>query len=395
MDFITLKKAEKLRERSFNKPTFGVDYMTYKQRRCRLPYTALDHKVISLNSPNSDIEGKPARRDGAPVGTPVQVITNIEPAISGNPYFAFDYFAEDDNIGGLRIDVKTDNSNYFRWLVDASDLNKGVNRIILNTSTNAIQMGTPNLESISSVLVRVSASAAGGHVFRVSEMETYKFKAAVTIWFDDGHSSVYYKAKPLMDVHGFKGVQSINGSKIGTDPSTQTATQLATMQAEGWEHCNHTFSHLKFGEVDTEQAVVSLQRGLDYCVSHNFGKASYYLVNPGGQTTPETFPYEKQYATLRRIGSGYNYLPIVDMFDIRCLEPAWETPASEVNGWIDTAIAGGLWLVLLFHQIRPDTLPGKGRYPEDAFEAIVNYLKTKQDAGDLQVVTCSEALSML
>ena len=43
-----------------NKPTYGVDYMTYKQRRDRIPVITSDYKVFELNSPDTTIDGIPA-----------------------------------------------------------------------------------------------------------------------------------------------------------------------------------------------------------------------------------------------------------------------------------------------------------------------------------------------
>jgi peptidoglycan/xylan/chitin deacetylase (PgdA/CDA1 family) len=372
------------------------NYLEVRQRRDRLPIITTDYKVLALNSPNTNIEGIPARSNASAAGASTEVLTSFE-AQEIYPYIAFDFLALDENNNGLRIDLTTSGGNYCRWYVNATNIKKGINHIILNKTINCTVTGTPDWVNMTSFKVRVTASSAGAHSYKVSQAYTYKRKGVVTLWFDDCHNTVYNTAKPAMDTYGFKGVQAVIGSYIGLNTSYQTATQLASMQAAGWEHCNHTYSHRKFGEITAKEAEISLQRGLDYCLGHNFGKASYYFVNPGGQSTAETLPIEKKYCTVRRIGVGYNLFPIVDMHNIKSQSPLWNTTVDTVKGWIDDAVVGGLWVVLLFHHIRPASYDGDTTmaYPSENFAEVLSYLDTKQTSEELKVLTCSEALSTM
>jgi hypothetical protein len=384
-------------DRHINKPTYGVDYMTYKQRRERLPIITSDYQIFALNNPNSNIDGIPATYQTSSAGASTEVLTIFE-ATQAHPYFAFDYLALDENNNGLRIDLGSSSEDFYRWYISAGDVKKGINYFILNLVDATIN-GSPDLANMTRFKVRSTASSIGSHKYRVSQTYNYKRQGVVTLWFDDGHNTVYTAAKPAMDTYGFKGVQAIIGSRIGRPDLSnyQTATQLAAMQTAGWEHCNHSYNHVKFGDTTVEKAEISIQRGLDYSLAHNFGKASYYFVNPGSQSTAETLPYEKKYATLRRIGIGYNLFPIIDMYNIKSQSPLWDTTVDTVKGWIDTAITGGLWLILLFHHIRPAAYGGNTTmaYPTENFTEVLSYLNTKQTAGELRVLTCSEALSTI
>lgn len=387
-DFINYRNKIKL-------PDYGVDAMTYQERRNRLPYTALEYQKIKLDQVNSTLEGRPSYLYSVAPGHPVTIMFTLDSPISFLPYVAFDYLAKDGNFDNMRVDFRTDDSNLFRIMVEDTQITEGLNNLILNKVDVSYTLGNPDWNNITSIKIRITAKSTGNHYFEVGELCNYKYKGAVTVWFDDGHSSVYYKAKDIMESNGIKGVQAIVGNKIDTGSNFLTSSQLAILQSLGWEHTNHTYSHLKFGETTPELAEISLQRGLDYCLSHNFGKGSYYFVNPGGQSTPETDIFERNYCTLRRRGIGYNYLPITDMYSVKSIEPQWETSVEEVKEWIDTAIEGGLWLILLFHQIRPIDLPGYGRYEETAFAQIMQYLKSKWTTGELKVGTCSEVLSTI
>ena len=70
-----------------NKPTYGVDYMTYKQRRDRIPVITSDYKVFELNSPDTTIDGIPATFQSAKPGASTEVTTTFT-ATEAYPYIA-------------------------------------------------------------------------------------------------------------------------------------------------------------------------------------------------------------------------------------------------------------------------------------------------------------------
>lgn len=382
-------------DRHFGKPTHGVEYMSYKERVARLPYVADEYQEVAISNPNSTIEGEPARREGSPAGGGGNYNFDVTTI---HPYIAFDYFAEDNNLAKIRVDFRVDTDNIFRIeKTDVSDIQIGVNHLIFNKTDVTHTIGNPSWDNITRVSIYLVANENGIHVWRIGKLRNYKFTSKVTIWFDDGHRTVRTSAKPTMDTYGFKGVQAIVGKNIDTSSSYQTSTHLAEMVAAGWEHCNHTYYHKNLSTLTAEEAEISIAKGLDYGLTHGFGKASYYFVNPQGDTSKISEPIEKKYSLLRRNRGGYNYFPIVDMYALACKEVTLTKPIEDIQSEIDTTIDGGLWLILLFHSIRPDdfettrsTVCKQGK-----FDAIMDYLNTKQTAGELQVVTCSEALQSL
>ena len=63
------------------------------------------------------------------------------------------------------------------------------------------------------------------------------------ISFDDGHSSVYENAFPIMQEYGFTGVFYIVSNRLEADGFVN-ADQLKEMAAAGWEIGSHSQSHI-------------------------------------------------------------------------------------------------------------------------------------------------------
>jgi hypothetical protein len=379
------------------KPNYGVDSQSYYERRDRLPYTANEYFKAPISNPNTDIDGYSAFGQKHAPGAIFGITNTFETPIdmTNCQYISFDYYCTDLNLASIRIDLRSGSvANYFRHRLKLANLEIGVNHIILNKSDFTEIGGSPSWNNITSVYIRGEVSSVGSHTWAIGDVHIYRFIPTITLWFDDQLKSVYTVAKPIMDTYGFLGVQSVIGARVNLGPAYQAPLELAEMVASGWEHTNHTFIHEKFGETTLERAVYSLQRGLDYCLSHGFGKGSYYFVNPGGQSTPETEPYEKKYSTLRRRGIGINKFPIVDMYDIKSREPAWSDNFNPtVKAWVDDAVLNGHWLILLFHGIKPSSEGSASSFwSTENFTALCQYLSQQQALGNLHVRTCTEAL---
>lgn len=392
-----------------NKPTTGVDSLTYEERRRRLPITADKFKIISdpsnkttqqiqsewgVEASYGEIDGGTGVKITASVGEHRRIRKNFDSPVEIFPYLSFNFIAN-EHVESLIIEL-SDRSfeNGFRYTI--TNVKAGYNNLIINKVDFNVQVGEPNFENIEQIRIAVLSKSTGQGEVTFGRIDNYGYdKALITVWFDDGHHTVYNHAKPIMDQYSLVGTHSIVGSWIGT-PQRMDRKQLYEMMNEGWEHCNHGWEHKRQSMITVEESEIELQKNLDYGLTHNFGKSAYYYVNPGGVNSEMTDPIQKKYSTLRRRGRGYNLLPIVDMYEIRSLEPLHDTPVEEVYEWIDRSIEGGLWLCLLFHLIRPDEQANQVlTYGETKFDLVMNYLKQKQDEGKLRVVTVSEALNYI
>lgn len=385
-----------------NLPLYGVEHLKYSDRRTRLPYTAKAYQLIEdwvditdwagVGAVATTLAGKPAIKWGAAANGTGEVTKTFGPVLNVYPYLAFKALI-DANFSYLRVDFSQDNTfaSFYRW--ELTGLPVGENDILLNKTTVTATVGTPSWSNIGYVRLQLKATTGGQSYITIDQLDNYQMDAMVTIWFDDGHHSVYDAAKPKMDTYGFRGVNAIIGDFVNNQFYI-TTKQMKDMIAAGWENTNHTYQHKQLGTITAPEIEIQMQKGLEYCLAQGFGKGSYYFVNPASSTSTTSDQISRKYATVRRRLENYNYAPIVDYFELRSKQPLYNHTQADINGWIDNAVNGGLWLILLYHTIYPDVNVGTDplRLGQTIFDGTMDYLNTKQTAGSLKVVTCSEAM---
>jgi peptidoglycan/xylan/chitin deacetylase (PgdA/CDA1 family) len=74
----------------------------------------------------------------------------------------------------------------------------------------------------------------------------------VTLMFDDGFSSVYSDALPLLEDFGYSANVATIGSKINT-PGYLTTEQLKELLSKGWALSDHSYSHINFRRSDPKE----------------------------------------------------------------------------------------------------------------------------------------------
>src|SRR6185312_5506486 len=77
-------------------------------------------------------------------------------------------------------------------------------------------------------------------------------KPMVSITFDDGWQSVYDRALPLLNQHGFRSTQYVNASSIET-PNFMTAAEVQQMHDAGHEFAAHSYDHVDLTSIGTDR----------------------------------------------------------------------------------------------------------------------------------------------
>lgn len=114
------------------------------------------------------------------------------------------------------------------------------------------------------------------------------------IWFDDGLSSTYDVAYPVMKKRGLTGIVAVVTGAVGktlrnykrnVDYPCMNREELKTLINEGWEIASHTVSHpLKFNELTPDEARYELENSKEWIID-NLG------------VTPTKFAFPRQFAT--------------------------------------------------------------------------------------------------
>lgn len=221
--------------------------------------------------------------------------------------------------------------------------------------------------------------------------------AAVTFSFDDGFLDTFNNAVPYLTSNGLRGTQYVVNSFNGitwdgyTTDGTLTGLPLpyasssvwASAKANGHEIASHTVNHTglapsSVGIVATNGSVVQCtdptyltyqhgnQSWMDsevhdsvQALNSTLGQNTVVLAFPGGLNTQEvrdclkqdTSPYK--ILTARTSDAGINSSS-PDFYDLMSEDVQTGTLTSQVDAWMDSAVAQSGWLILMYHIVGPN-----------------------------------------
>jgi len=292
----------------------------------------------------------------------------------------------------------TDWSKWVQGHISKSDLKPGWNRIAIAKSQFTSQGG----ESWSNTMIRLriwvdSQTAGVSTVINVDDLRCdHAAKAKCMLHFDDCCQNQYDLAKPIMDGNGQVGATFCPTSWVGTPGDHLTKAQLTTMQAAGWDISNHTAGHPDLTAISQVAMEEIIDEGYDWLVANGFGNGARFFAYPYGSYSQAVITKVRE---RHRIGRSVHHPYLQAHFDLNddnidFLVKArsvirTETPAT-IQGWIDNTIAHKGLLILLFHHIVEGEPGADNQYNINDFETISNYLKTKEDAEDIDVITFSD-----
>ena len=312
-------------------------------------------------------------------------------------YFFLDITAE--NLGDfewitLYLMEDLSYSNYFEcnllpFLLKNADASGDKNHVIINKRDFTIGSGNPKWDSVSTVKIAFQTAGAATTSITVGEISTYGAYPLCSLWFDDGWQSTYTQAFPAMKKRGFKGTLALVSSYVNC-PAFCNETQLKTMYDYGWDFTNHTHNHANLVELPPDKAQQEIAACLQYLAAHGYTRGADHFVPPYCATNARVDALISKFAaTSRPKWSAYNYLPIVNPYNLGFREVTAQTTPDMVEEWITEAIQNDLWLVLMFHSIE-SRADATTKYDIADFERILDFLHEKR--ADIKTVTLTEAL---
>jgi len=214
-------------------------------------------------------------------------------------------------------------------------------------------------------------------------------KAKVIMSFDDGLTSQINAAYPIMAANDQKGVCFVNSALVGTG-GYMTLANLKTLQAAGWDIASHGAEHLHLTEVSQAEMEADIDNCYDWLVDNGFRDSAGLFAYPSGERNAAVrLKLSQRHKLARTISQHYQpHFDILDYADLQFdLNVGYATGSDPTTADIDKTIAQGSVLVFVSHNV------GGGGFPD--FQNISDYLKTKQDAGDLEVITFSDYYNTL
>lgn len=203
--------------------------------------------------------------------------------------------------------------------------------------------------------------------------------------FDDGHGTALTKAAPYLDKYGMRAtLYAIAGvlQAPGSFPTYLTVAQTRVLQdLHGWAICSHaydvTLSNTGYTDYTSAQQLADMYAVRYYLNSLGF-RDSDHLALPLGKYDSTVLNNANQvFRSVRHLTHvpGWESVPAANALKLRSVSPTASTTLSQMQAWVDQAVAGGEWLVMVFHEIVDAAASGTQVLTAD-FQAIVDYINT-------------------
>ena len=212
-------------------------------------------------------------------------------------------------------------------------------------------------------------------------------RALISLTFDDAWASHATQALPLLQQYAMKGTFYITTGFLNT-PDYMTTAQLLSLNAAGEDIGAHTIDHPHLPQLTAAQ-VDSQLRVPKATLETLLGRPVTSFATPYGEYNSAILTQiNAVYASHRTVNSGYNGKVDTDVHQLKVQNVLGTTTRADIDAWIATAQANGIWLILTLHDIT--------NTPSDNYDTspanLALYLQAIQASG-ITVATMTDALA--
>jgi peptidoglycan/xylan/chitin deacetylase (PgdA/CDA1 family) len=213
-----------------------------------------------------------------------------------------------------------------------------------------------------------------------------KSEPRILITFDDGLSSLYTAAYPIMEAVGLKGVSYVNSSTIG-NAGNMSLAQLHELYADGWDIGNHGDKHIDYLTKTEAEILADIVDGQNYLLANGFIKSAKHFAIPNGAYDADVAAAiaSSGVTTVRSSATAIFYPEAYSILYLPTEYIVNTTTLANVIAWIETAISKGQTLILMFHAI-VETATTTYQWSIANFQALINFIVAR----NVPVVTMSE-----
>lgn len=244
-------------------------------------------------------------------------------------------------------------------------------------------------------------------------------EAKVSFTFDDGLTSAYTQAAPILAKHGLTATNYVTTTCVGmtkapnkcaanTRATYMTWEQIVALQnSYGWEIGSHTASHKCLassrlgGSTDCQalpltsaQMINELTASRAALVAHGITPTAFSAPY-GDYNNAVLAEVAKIYSSFRGFKeTGANGYPYNDYLLHTIAVEEGVTTVDNIKAAIDASIANKTWLILTFHDIAvtPSTNPEDYQYGSSELDQIAAYVKSKQTTSQLTSTNVTKGL---
>ena len=187
-------------------------------------------------------------------------------------------------------------------------------------------------------------------------------KPMVSLTFDDGSQGFWdHGRQPLKD-KGFKTTQyipSLGLTDVPHDPFLMSEDEVSTLAREGNEIGGHSVTHLSLPGVSDAQLTDEFVNNKTLLEAIPGVGTVHNFAYPFGDYDARVIGAAEAagYRSGRSVEEGYNSALDLEPFDIRVQNMTPATTLEQFKSWIDYAKAHNYWLVIVYHEVVPNSAP--------------------------------------
>lgn len=163
-----------------------------------------------------------------------------------------------------------------------------------------------------------------------------------------------------------------------------------------WDFEDHTYDHQDLTKLTASQIDSEITQVNTAFAAHNLPYPAQFAYPYGYYNTLVETEVSKYCVSARlawAVGTGFNPYPIKNWYQLDALEIKRTTSWITIKGWIDTAISTKTLLNIFTHDVTENS--SAFQYPygctPEILNQTLNYLAQKQKAGQLVVMTMTQA----
>lgn len=354
------------------------------------------------NDTNNLKEGTQGIKITTTNGNVAWITKTIDHNFSNASNFAFDvYLVNSSNISNIAINIGS-TTDFTKYYVSTTDsLVEGRNKIVIAKSSFTDTKHKDSWgKNMLRIRIRVNMVSEGSASATFDDLRyDVDGKPKVIITFDDGFQSVYDNAYPIMQNNGQNGVSFVITSYPDKfrDREYMDLIDITKLYNAGWDISSHTVSHSRLTAISQTSLENELNDSYDWLMTHNFNKSAIFLAYPYGKYNYNVITSAKRkgyvFGKTTINGQRQAFFSTDDEyvnFQLKTMNIVNTTSVDTIKTYINDTIEQKSVLILTFHQIVNNSADTSIRYLTSDFQKISEFLKTKSDAGLLDVVTLSQ-----
>lgn len=284
--------------------------------------------------------------------------------------------------------------SFFSKTVSASGLHEGLNKLVLGRDEWGQGSGTNEdwANTMVRLRVRINALASSAPSVYFVRMETGYERPVVSISFDDSWDSVYTEGYSHMRKYRMPGIV-FAVSSFFDQANRMTTGQHDTMYKDGWDICNHTFSHEDLETLSLSDQVDALQKCRDALIARGFTRNNMHrhVAFPFGNYNYDTL------IALSRIGALTGRTTIdrtqAHLLDNNKLLTHFfvqdTVTLADAKAEISKTISSGGMIEMNFHKLVA-TPASNTEWPISDFQLLIDHIQRLRLGNVIDVMTRTE-----